>query len=549
MTETKTDFFKKNFSHPDEKILPVQAQEEMSPIIKNYLLETRWIAQVLKHQPKIVNEILRVLSITKDNSLLLGFPPVYKILKAIENLYKGLNDRQINFTENLEILLEAVSEKLFQICTLIENGEQEELLEIGINTYLLYLDKALAGEIFNAAKVFPRKNQRLFLENALNQNTVEDKASSQTEKKAESDPMLQIQSSKMGGLVNQQEEMIARSYIIMNQVELLKSAVREGDMRSARESFNQLALDAKNLQNSLMISHDELLSCIHDDVFLQNHKDFHGFFVLANGRKYLIPSEFVVDVVTGSALDYEEKMNQRYLIYIQENESGTEQIREEIPVYALSSLLPGSPVKEHAVLDSIIIVNYQSHKIGIIVDKMQKFVSLIRKPMPPAFVNFPILKGLAFDEKYDMIPILYVPEIMKKFRAMRPYEVKVFEAHAKKRIERILIVEDSEITRLIEKTILENNGYHVELACDGIEAMSKIKETQFDLILCDDDMPRMKGEIFLDNLRRMENYVNIPVIAVSNTNIPKSDAFISKADFKRDTLIEKIREFFDGEEK
>ena len=180
---------------------------------------------------------------------------------------------------------------------------------------------------------------------------------------------------------------------------------------------------------------------------------------------------------------------------------------------------------------------------------MQKFVSLIRKPMPPAFVNFPILKGLAFDEKYDMIPILYVPEIMKKFRAMRPYEVKVFEAHAKKRIERILVVEDSEITRLIEKTILENNGYHVEIACDGIEAMSKIKETQFDLILCDDDMPRMKGEIFLDNLRRMENYVNIPVIAVSNTNIPKSDAFISKADFKRDTLIEKIREFFDGEEK
>lgn len=544
MTETKTDFFKKNFSHPDEKILPVQT--EISPVIKNYLLETRWIAQVLKNQPKIINEILRVLSITKDNSLILGFTPVYKILKAVEHLYKGLNDKQIIFTENLQILLEAVSEKLFQICTLIENGEQEELLEIGINTYLLYLDKALAGEIFNASKVFPRKDKTLFLETSINKIFTEDSAG--PAKKADSDPMLQIQSSKMGGLVNQQEEMIARSYIIMNQVELLKAAVREGDMRSARESFKQLALDAKNLQNSLMISHDELLSYIHDDVFLRDHKDFHGFFVLANGRKYLIPSEFVVDVVTGSALDYEEKMNQRYLVYIQENESGTERIREEIPVYSLSSLLPGTPTKEHAVLDSIIIVNFQSHKIGIIVDKMQKFVSLIRKPMPPAFVNFPILKGLAFDEKYDMIPILYVPEIMKKFRAMRPYDVKVFEAHAKKRIERILVVEDSETTRLIERTILENNGYHVEVACDGIEAMAKIKETQFDLILSDDDMPRMNGEILLDNLRRMENYVNIPVIAVSNTNIPKSDAFISKSDFKRDTLIEKIKEFFNGEE-
>ena len=544
MTETKTDFFKKNFSHPDETILPVQT--ETTPVIKNYLLETRWIAQVLKNQPKIIHEILRVLSITKDNSLILGFTPVYKILKSVEHLYKGLYDKQIIFTENLEILLEAVSDKLFQICTLIENGEQEELLEIGINTYLLYLDKALAGEIFNAAKVFPRKDKTLFLENTMNTDSQEETA--ETVKKAEADPMLQIQSSKVGSLVNQQEEMIARSYIIMNQVELLKAAVREGDMRTARDSFKQIAIDAKNLQNSLMISHDQLLSYIHDDIFLQNHKDFHGFFVLANGRKYLIPSEFVVDVVTGSALDYEEKMNQRYLVYIQENESGTERLREEIPVYSLSSLLPGAPVKEHAVLDSIIIVNFQSQKIGIIVDKMQKFVSLIKKPMPPAFVNFPILKGLAFDEKYDMIPILYVPEIMKRFRAMRPYDVKVFEAHAKKRIERILVVEDSETTRLIERTILENNGYIVEAACDGIEAMSKIKETQFDLILSDDDMPRMNGEILLDNLRRMENYKRIPVSAVSNKDIPKSNAFISKSDFKRDTLIEKIRQLFSGEE-
>ena len=175
---------------------------------------------------------------------------------------------------------------------------------------------------------------------------------------------------------------------------------------------------------------------------------------------------------------------------------------------------------------------------------MQKFVSLIKKPMPPAFANFPILKGLAFDEKYDMIPILYIPEIMKKFRSMRPYDVKVFEAQTRKQIQRVLVVEDSETTRLIEHTILDGKGFMVEEAADGIEAMAKVKETQFDLILCDDDMPRMNGELFLDNVRRMENYAKIPVIAVSNKNILKSDAFISKSDFKRDTLIQKIDLFF-----
>ena len=545
MTEVKTDFFKKNFSKKAENIIPLQA--ELSPVLKNYLLETRWLAHALKNQPKSVREILRVISLTKDNSLILGFTPVYKILRAIEELYKGFLDKRINFTKNIEILLDAVSDKIFQICTLIENGEQEELLEIGITSYLLYLDKALAGEIFNAEKLFPQKSKTLFLENDLQKEKEEE--APQNVKKVEPDPLVHIKSEKVASLVNQQEEMIARSYIIMNQVEMLKSALREKDMKSIRDSYKQLSHYSRSLQNSLLLSHDQLLSCVHDDAFLEKHRDFHGFFVLANGRKYLLPAEYVIDVVTGSALDYEEKMNQKYLIYVQENESGTERIREEIPVYSLSSLLPGTPQKEHAVLDSIILVNYQSHKIGIIVDKMQKFVSLIVKPMPPAFVNFPVLKGLAFDEKYDMIPILYLPEIMRKFRAMRPYDVKIFEAQTKKRVERILVVEDSETTRLIERTILENNGFLVEAAADGIEAMEKIKETQFDLILCDDDMPRMNGEIFLDNLRRMEKYERVPVISVSNSEIPESDAFISKADFKRDTLIKMIKEFFDGEEK
>ena len=72
--------------------------------------------------------------------------------------------------------------------------------------------------------------------------------------------------------------------------------------------------------------------------------------------------------------------------------------------------------------------------------------------------------------------------------------------------------------------------------------MEKIKVNQFDLIICDDKMPRMNGEIFLDNVRRLENYKKVPVIALSNSPIPKADIFISKSDFKRDILIQKIKE-------
>ena len=173
---------------------------------------------------------------------------------------------------------------------------------------------------------------------------------------------------------------------------------------------------------------------------------------------------------------------------------------------------------------------------------MQKFVSVIKLPMPSSYKNFSILKGLAFDEKYDMIPILYMPIIIKKFRSLRGYDVKKFEASTRKHIKHALVVDDSDTTRLIEHTILEGNGFFVEEAQDGISAIEKLKENQYDLILCDDKMPRMNGEILLDNIRRMDNYADVPVIAVSNKAIPKANVFISKADFKRDNLIQIIKE-------
>ncbi len=518
-----------------DKPKPEEIGEE---VIKNYLSETRWLISTLRESPSLFREILRVLSITRDNSRILGFNTIYKIYRATETLYKSLCDEKTVLSQNIEVLLRAVSVKLEECCTLIEKKEFEELEEMDVFPYLLYLDKAGAGEIFDAVNLIHRRNEAHIHKHSFD---------AVHKKEKEEDSLLSIKSSQIAHLVNQHEEMIARTYILMNQVDLLKTSLYDGDMKAARNTYKQLANDTQNLQNNLLISHDQLMSFMQDDSFLARHQDFQGFFVLANGRKYLIPAEFVVDVISESPYNYEEKQNQKFVIYIQENESGSEKNREEIPVYSLSSLLPGTPVQDRAVMDTIIIVLYQGQKLGIIVDALLKFVSLIKKPMPASFANFPVLKGVAFDEKYDMIPILYTPEIMKKFLAMRGYDVKKFEAATRKHVPRILIVDDSETTRLIEHSIVESNGCMVEEASDGIDALEKIKTHQFDLVICDDDMPRMNGEIFTENLKRLDNYKNVPVIALSVKPIPKADVFIGKSVFTRDNLIQKIKELLSHE--
>ena len=517
--------------------------KEPDDIIKSYIEETRHLIQELTADQKDYIQTLKFISMTKDNSRILGFTPVYYLYKAVEDIYKALCDDKLVFSKNLNLLLKIVADKLEECCQLIET-HSPDINDVDVKQYLLYCDKAVAGEIFDPNHIVKNPDAEKWLVQKAKALKTQKR---RTRKKKAS--ILSIPSDKITEIVNLQEEMIARTYIINNQVSMLKAAIADKDMHAVNEAYKLLANDTQNLQNSLLLTHENLLSLIQDDTFLKNHQEYQGFFVMANGAKYLIPSEYIHDVICESPLNYETVQNQKIVKYVIESESGNEEdaVTEDIPVYNLSSLFPGQKATKMNILDTILIVDYQSQKIGIIVESVQKFVSVIKKNLPPSFERFKSVEGLAFDEKYDMIPILHIPAIMKMFRSLRGYDVKKFEAITKKHINKILIVDDSETTRQIERTILLTNNFLVEEASDGIDAIEKLKKKQFDLILCDDEMPRMNGDILLDNIRRMENYKTVPVVALADRPLGKADAFVSKSDFSREQLIQTLKRMLDNE--
>src|SRR4051794_12457486 len=61
------------------------------------------------------------------------------------------------------------------------------------------------------------------------------------------------------------------------------------------------------------------------------------------------------------------------------------------------------------------------------------------------------------------------------------------------RKDRVLVVDDDEITRLLHNRLLSKAGYHTEEAADGEEAWMMILTTAYDLILTDYNMPRLNG--------------------------------------------------------
>jgi two-component system chemotaxis response regulator CheY len=65
----------------------------------------------------------------------------------------------------------------------------------------------------------------------------------------------------------------------------------------------------------------------------------------------------------------------------------------------------------------------------------------------------------------------------------------------------ILIVDDAATVRMYHRKILEDAGYAVEEAVNGLEALEKASHAGFDLFVVDVNMPQMDGYSFLRALR------------------------------------------------
>ena len=78
---------------------------------------------------------------------------------------------------------------------------------------------------------------------------------------------------------------------------------------------------------------------------------------------------------------------------------------------------------------------------------------------------------------------------------------------------RVLIADDEEEVRRFVATVLEQAGYTVHGAADGVNALAEMKKRRFDAVISDYHMPRLNGEQFL--LLSLLMWPEVPVILLS----------------------------------
>lgn len=112
-----------------------------------------------------------------------------------------------------------------------------------------------------------------------------------------------------------------------------------------------------------------------------------------------------------------------------------------------------------------------------------------------------------------------------------------------------MIIDDSKTIRRTAETLLQREGFEVITVVDGFEALSKITESNPDIIFVDIMMPRLDGYQTCALIKNSEQYRNTPIIMLSSKDslfdrakgqIVGSDEYLTKP-FSKDELLDAIR--------
>jgi CheY-like chemotaxis protein len=121
-----------------------------------------------------------------------------------------------------------------------------------------------------------------------------------------------------------------------------------------------------------------------------------------------------------------------------------------------------------------------------------------------------------------VIPLLDLAELARSPRdhALRAAAEARSQARTQRR-SRVLVVDDSMSVRRAVATLLEDQGYEIAQARDGLEAVKSMEAARPDLLVTDLEMPNMNGLELTAHVRSRSELANLPVIMITSRSMDK----------------------------
>ncbi len=192
-----------------------------------------------------------------------------------------------------------------------------------------------------------------------------------------------------------------------------------------------------------------------------------------------------------------------------------------------------------------VVVEHGGARLALAVERLVGVDRVVLRPLPALTPAHPAVMGIWVDASGAARVALEPAGLLAVAGGLAGEEVGSPASRP-----RVLVIDDSLTTRMLEQSILESAGYEVDLAVSGEEGLARARERRYGLFLVDVEMPGMDGFAFVERARADEALRGVPAILVTSRASPEDRArgvaagaagHIEKAAFDQTDFIARVR--------
>ncbi|MBD2775994.1 Hpt domain-containing protein [Iningainema sp. BLCCT55] len=270
----------------------------------------------------------------------------------------------------------------------------------------------------------------------------------------------------------------------------------------------------------------------------------HALLLEIQGVVYALPIEFVLTTLLVLPEQISTIEDKAYIIFEDQSISvaNLADVLESNQADAKTSVAeqPKSNLKP------CILLKVGEQQAGFFVDACLDTQEIVLKPQSQLLKRVRNVSGATILPTGEVCMILNPSDLLKSLQK-QSISVSIKPKERKKPV--ILLVEDSIPVRTQEKRLLENAGYEVVLAVDGLDGYNKLRTRDFDAVISDVEMPNLDGFALTAKIRQYQEYSKLPIILVTTLAGDEdkqkgiaagADAYIIKGKFNQSILLETL---------
>ncbi|MBL8911730.1 MAG: response regulator [Archangium sp.] len=220
-----------------------------------------------------------------------------------------------------------------------------------------------------------------------------------------------------------------------------------------------------------------------------------------------------------------------------------------LPFSSVASILYAAPERPPSEGELVLVLRGRGQSAAVAVDRVLEERVQAILPLKGLLSRYAHLSGATPLSDGELALVMSAPHLVATVHGRELRLASGFEKKREVKRRKVLVVDDSPLTRELLVSLLESVGYHVVQAVDGGQAFELLNREAVDIVVTDLEMPRVDG---LELTRRLKSHATLrtlPVVIVTTRGSEAdrrrgmdagADGYVTKGDLVRQDLVDVV---------